>query len=140
MYILYKVMYLKTKIKKEWLLKRHIIFVMYGVIIYFFIENYKGITYQTYCILVFLGKLINNVILMHYRWQMIQDFREELAETQMPLLVFVVLLLLKCIHPNPQVRSTMQKVSCKLLNDIQFPELAFYAISLCDLKNEGNVI
>ena len=45
MYILYKAMYLKTKIKKERLLKRHIIFVMYGVIIYKFIENYKGMTY-----------------------------------------------------------------------------------------------
>ena len=52
----------------------------------------------------------------------------------MPLLVFVVLLPLKCIHSNPQFRPTMQKVSCKLLNDIPFPELAFYAISLYDLK------
>ena len=58
----------------------------------------------------------------------------------MPLLVFVVLLPLKCIHSNPQFRPTMQKVSYKLLNDIPFPELAFYAISLCDLKNQGNVI
>ena len=71
MYVLYKAMYLKTKIKKERLLKRHIIFVMYGVITYLFIENYKGMTYKTYCILVFLGKLINNVILMHHRWKRI---------------------------------------------------------------------
>ena len=71
MYILYKVMYLKTKIKKERLQKSHIIFVMDDVIIYLFVENFLCITYQTYCILVFLGKLINNVILMHHRWQRI---------------------------------------------------------------------
>ena len=50
--------------------------------------------------------------------------------------VFVVLLALKCIHPNPQSRPTMQQISYKLLSNIQFPKSPFYAISLHELKNQ----
>ncbi|CBI35044.3 unnamed protein product, partial [Vitis vinifera] len=50
--------------------------------------------------------------------------------------VFVVLLALKCIHPNPQSRPTMQQISYKLLGNIPFPKSPFYAISLHELKNQ----
>lgn len=55
-------------------------------------------------------------------------------------IVFVVLLALKCIHSNPQSRPTMQQISYKLLGDIPFPKLPFYAISLYGLNHEENVI
>ena len=49
---------------------------------------------------------------------------------------FVVFLALKCIHSNPQFRPIMQQVSYKLLGNILFPKSPYYAISLCELKNQ----
>ena len=49
---------------------------------------------------------------------------------------FVVFLALKCIPSNPQFRPTMQQVSYKLLGNIPFPKSPYYAISLCELKNQ----